>query len=149
MENLKPVEDFLKESAQFNSDAFTRLALARYLYNEKDYDGALKELESALDLDPSFWEARRFMGEILLANDRNGEALGAYRELIAHLNVPYLEFQCSNCGFRPADLQWQCPQCRKWDTISFLDSRMGDSPSPKEAQITFTELSQSGSEEEV
>ncbi len=134
MKNLKPVEDFLKESAQFNSDAFTRLALARYLNNEQNYDGALKELESALDLDPAFWEARRFLGEILLARERKEDALVAYKDLITHLNVPYLEFQCNNCGFRPNNLQWQCPQCRKWDSISFMDSRMFDSLAPQQSQ---------------
>ncbi|HIJ19684.1 MAG TPA: tetratricopeptide repeat protein, partial [Deltaproteobacteria bacterium] len=34
MRNLKPVEDFLKECASSNKDAFTHMALARYLYNE-------------------------------------------------------------------------------------------------------------------
>ena len=127
MENLQPVEDFLKECAQLNSDAFTRLALARYLYNEQDYEGALRELEGALALDPSFWEARRFMGEILLEKEKEGEALVAYKDLISQLHVAYLKFQCNNCGFKPDDLQWQCPQCRKWDTMSFMDSQMGDS----------------------
>lgn len=134
MQNLKPVEDFLKECAKFNSDAFTRLALARYRYNEKDYDGALKELESALEIDPAFWEARRFIGEILLSLERKEDALKAYGELIAHLNFPYLEFRCSNCGFSPSDLQWQCPQCRKWDTINIIDSSIADSSSQFNAQ---------------
>ena len=132
MENLKPVEDFLKECAQLNSDAFTHLALARYLYNEQDYEGALKELESALELDPSFWEARKFMGEILLAKQRKKDALAAYRDLLSHLNVAYLKFQCANCGFKPDDLQWQCPQCRKWDSIDLMNSTMGDSTSPQQ-----------------
>ncbi|MDY7035929.1 MAG: tetratricopeptide repeat protein [Thermodesulfobacteriota bacterium] len=127
MANLKPVEDFLRECAQLNSDAFTHMALARYLYNEKDLHGALKELKSALDLDPSFWEARKFMGEILLAQDMQEEALAAYKELIPHLNVPYLKFQCANCGFRSDELLWQCPQCRKWDTIDLMDSNTVDS----------------------
>jgi len=148
MQNLKPVEDFLKECAKFNSDAFTRLALARYLYNAQNYDGALQELESALELDPSFWEARKFMGEILLSHKKE-KALDAYRELVAHLNVPYLEFQCANCGFRPNDLQWQCPQCKKWDTISFMESKMVDSPAIRQPQNSISELAQKDSEEEV
>jgi len=148
MQNLQPVENFLKECSQFNSDAFTRVALARYLYNAQDYDGALKELESALDLDPSFWEARKFMGEILLAHKRE-DALDAYGELVAHLNVPYLEFQCTNCGFRPNDLQWQCPQCRKWDTIDFMESRMVDSPVIQQPQTSLSVMDGPDSEEEV
>jgi lipopolysaccharide biosynthesis regulator YciM len=124
MENLKPVEAFLKECSMLNPDAFTHLALALYLYNEKDYDGALGELRSALELDPSFWEARKFMGEILLEQERHDEALEAYRDLVPHLNVPYMKFQCNNCGFKPTELSWQCPQCKKWDTINFVGSGM-------------------------
>lgn len=149
MKNLKPVEEFLKECAESGSDPFTYLALARYLYNAQDYRGALQELENALGLDPTFWEARKFMGEILLERDMKEGALNAYRDLIPYLNVPFLEFQCTNCGFRPRDLQWQCPQCRKWDTIGFKESpsegpasanpsrsKPQDTPSenPKEAQ---------------
>ena len=127
MKNLKPVEEFLKECAQFNSDAFTHMALARYLYNEHDYAGAIKELQSALKLNPYFWEARRFMGELLLEQNMNNEAIQAYRDLVPHLNFQYMEFQCANCGFIPTDLQWQCPQCRKWDSINFMDSKTSDS----------------------
>jgi lipopolysaccharide biosynthesis regulator YciM len=122
MKNLKPVEEFLKECAESSRDAFTHMALARYLFNEQDYQGAVRELDSAIALDPSFWEARKFKGEILLKQGMRDEALSAYQDLIPRLNVPYLKFQCSNCGFRPGDLQWQCPQCRKWDTIGLMDS---------------------------
>ena len=142
MKNLQPVEDFLKECARLNSDAFTHLALARYMYNEKDYKGALKELESALDLNPSFWEARRFLGEIILAHGREDEALISYRKLLTQLDVPDLEFQCSNCGFIPADLQWQCPQCKKWDTINLIDSGKTDPSPSKHPHRAFVESHQ-------
>ncbi len=149
MKNLKPVGDFLKECAQFNTDAFTHLALARYLYTELDYDGALKELQSALALTPSFWEARKFMGEILLAQDRQQEALKAYKELVPLLNFQYLEFQCANCGFRPNDLHWQCPQCKKWDTIDFTNTRFMDSPVHNQPQVSPSEPIRQDQEETV
>ncbi|MFZ7111058.1 MAG: tetratricopeptide repeat protein [Desulfatiglandales bacterium] len=129
MKNLKPVEDFLRECAESHPDPFTHLALARFLHNEKDDEGALRELRRALELDSSFWEARKFMGQILLAQDMRDEALSAYGDLISHLNVPYLKFQCSHCGFSPPDLEWQCLQCRRWDTIDFMDSATVDSES--------------------
>lgn len=122
LKDVKQIENFLKECARFNSDAFTHLALARYMYKEENYDEALEDLKRALELDPYFWEARRFLGEILLERGRSDEALSAYRELLSQLNIRYLEFQCINCGFQPSDLQWQCPQCKKWDTISLIDS---------------------------
>lgn len=122
MENLKPVEDFLKECSKLNSDAFTHLALAHYLVNKKDYSGALLELNQALDLDPSFWEAYKLKGEIYLKQDKRDEALAVYREFALNLNTPYLTFQCAKCGFQPIDLQWRCPQCRNWDTIHLTDN---------------------------
>jgi len=122
MDNLKPVGDFLKECAESSCDAFTYMALARYLYNENDIDGSLDQIESALKLDPSFWEARRFKGEILLQQNREKDVLADYRKLIEHLDVPYLKFQCEQCGYQAGELQWQCPQCKKWDTTRLIDT---------------------------
>jgi len=148
MKNLKPVEEFLRECAELHPDAFTHMALARFLLNGKDADGALRELTSALELDPVFWEARKFMGEILLDREMNEEALKSYGDLIAHLNVPYLKFQCAHCGFSPFDLQWQCPQCRRWDTMDLMDSRTVDSESPPMLQLPASETPQTIPEEE-
>jgi lipopolysaccharide assembly protein B len=120
--DIKLVEAFLKECARYSTDAFTHLALARHMYREKKYEEAISELKNALDLYPRFWEARRLMGEILIETGRSEDALNAYNDLLFHLNMPYLEFQCTNCGFKPVALKWQCPQCKKWDTITLTDS---------------------------
>ncbi len=126
LKNPGQVEEFLKECAEKKADSFTHLALGRFLYSSrKDASGAVSELEQALELNPFFWEARTLLGSILLEQDLKEEALVAYRDLIEHLNVPSLEFQCTECGYRPVDLQWQCPQCRLWDTIARMDSVEG------------------------
>lgn len=131
MKNLKPVKEFLEDCAQSNSDAFTHMALARYLYNESDIEGALKEVSNALKMDPCFWEARRFKGMILITHKKEQDIVIDYGEIIEHLNVPYLRFQCHECGFQPNELQWQCPQCKNWDTIHLMDSARAEPiPSP-------------------
>lgn len=127
MKNLKPVEGFLKECAESHPDPFTHMALARYRYNEQDRPAALRELDAALALAPSFWEARKLKGEILLEGGMKDEALRAYRNLIAHLDVPYLSFQCSQCGLKSSDLQWQCPQCKQWDTMGLINPPLEES----------------------
>jgi len=134
MKNLKGVEDFLLESARRNSDGFTRLALAKHLYNKGEIDSALDQLNQAVTLVPSFLDARKLMGEILLKEGRNEEALRAYRDFLLKLDFPYLEFQCSNCGYKPDKLVWKCPQCLKWDSINIIepstsDLSNGDEPS--------------------
>jgi lipopolysaccharide assembly protein B len=130
MKNLKPVEDFLQECAETHPDPFTHMALARHRYNENDREAALKELEAALALAPSFWEARKLQGEILLEGKMKEAALGAYRDLIDRLDVPYLSFQCSQCGYKAFDLQWQCPQCKQWDTFALLHPPLADAGPP-------------------
>ncbi len=122
MENLKPVEDFLKECAHANSDPFTHMALARYLYNENDVEGALREINSALEADPCFWKARRFKGNILLRRGNQDAVMADYKDIIERLDMPYLRFKCTQCGFEPTELKWKCPQCNRWDTISLIDA---------------------------
>ncbi len=121
MKNLEPVEVFLKECARKNPDAFTHMALARYLYNKDDVEGALKEINNALSLNPGFWEARRFRGQMFLNRGASEDILADYGEIIEGLNVPYLRFRCAQCGFEPNELQWQCPQCNQWDTIGLIN----------------------------
>ena len=89
------------------------------------------------------------MGEILLEKEKEGDALAAYKDLISHLNVAYLKFQCGNCGFKPDDLQWQCPQCRKWDTMDFMESQMGESTSSPQLTEPLLNVSLEKTEEEV
>ena len=120
MKNLEPVEVFLKECARLNPDAFTHMALARYLYNKDDMEGALKETNNALSLNPGFWEARRFRGQMFLNKGASEDILADYGEIIEGLNVPYLRFRCVQCGFEPDELLWQCPQCNQWDTIGLI-----------------------------
>ena len=121
MKNLEPVEVFLEECARLNPDAFTHMALARYLYNKNDMEGAYKEINNALSLNPGFWEARRFRGQMYIKGDAREEMLADYGEIIEGLNVPYLRFRCNQCGFEPNELLWQCPQCNLWDTIGLIN----------------------------
>jgi lipopolysaccharide biosynthesis regulator YciM len=134
MENPRLVGDFLKEVARRNSDVSTQLALAQYLYNEGEIDGAVEQVRQAIESAPAFLDARKFMGEVLLKEGRNEEALMAYKELLLSLDIPFLQFRCSNCGYRPEKLAWKCPQCMKWDSINIteppsFDSSNGHSPS--------------------
>lgn len=123
MQDLRSVGDFLRECARLNSDAFSHVALARYLWKEDDMEGALIHLNAALQIEPTFWEAGKFKAELLLHRERKEEALGVLQDLVARLDLPYLKFQCTQCGFRPSDLHWQCPQCNSWDTVALVEQR--------------------------
>jgi len=121
MGNLKAIEVFFKECAKSNADAHTYLALARYLYNRNDTKDALDQLDKAIQCSPLFWEARAFKGKIVLNHDMHQNALSEYQEIIDHLDIPYLSFQCNQCGFETKNLKWKCPQCKAWDTIYLIE----------------------------
>lgn len=126
IDDTDPIEAFLREVADSHCDAFSCLALARYRHARGDLDGALEDIHRALRSAPNFWAARKLKGEILLERGGRDEALADYSELIEKLEIPYGNFRCFQCGFISTSLQWQCPQCRYWDTISFVGSSDGE-----------------------
>lgn len=125
MKNLEPVEVFLKDCAQSNPDAFAHMALARFLFSREDIEGAFREVNNALELNPGFWEARRFRGQIILKKGVTDDIVNDYTEIIESLNVPYLRFRCVQCGYEPNELVWQCPQCNNWDTVGLISDGEG------------------------
>lgn len=120
VKDAKEVEDFLMESSRKNPDNLTRLALAQYLYNKGEKESALSELNQIIELYPSFLEARKFKGEVLLKEGKDKEVLAEYRDLLSVVDFPYLKFQCSKCGYRNDKFLWRCPQCLKWDTVGIV-----------------------------
>lgn len=118
--DVKPAERFLNECISKRPDVFIYMAYARYLYVKRDINGAISQLNRAIDIDPSFWEARRLKGRILLEQGREEEALKEFRDIIEHISTPYLRFQCEMCGYESSELQWQCPGCKRWDTIHII-----------------------------
>jgi lipopolysaccharide assembly protein B len=140
IDDTEPIEAFLKEVADSHCDAFSCLALARYRQARGDVEGALAEVSRALDAAPTFWAARRLRGELLLEKGGDGDVLRDYTELIENLDIPYGKFQCSHCGFVNSSLEWQCPQCKFWDTISFVGSSDGESHSALERDVILPRL---------
>ncbi len=111
------VEDFLLECIKRRKDFFICTAYAKFLYAKGDVKNALVQINRAIEMAPSFWEARRFKGKMLLEQGMKDEALKELSDIVENISTPYLRFQCRICGFESEQLQWQCPQCRRWDTI--------------------------------
>jgi len=65
------------------------------------------------------------LSALLAPEDRTSELLAAVarlRPLLHKMLRAGTRFQCSNCGYGSAVLQWQCPGCRSWDTVRPLNS---------------------------
>ena len=118
MKDLQPLEEFLAECADNDTNPLARLALARLLGQRGEKERAVAELEKALELDPAMYEARRELGFLLLEQGLSGEALAAYQDLLSNLTGPEASFQCGRCGFESQELTWRCPQCYAWDSMT-------------------------------
>jgi lipopolysaccharide biosynthesis regulator YciM len=140
IDDTGPIEAFLKEVADSHCDAFSCVALAKYRQASGDLEGALAEISHALESAPAFWAARKLKGEILLEKGGEEDVVKDYSELIENLDIPYGKFQCSNCGFTSTSLLWQCPQCRFWDTISFVGSSDAESHRALEREVILPRL---------
>lgn len=122
LKEVLPVKNLLIEHGLSSEDIFVRMALARFYYDEGDREASYKHVEAIVENNPTFWEARRLKGDILLGRKDENAIIDDYRNLLSHLTMPDIKFQCSQCGFQPERLKWQCPQCRKWDTIRMVES---------------------------
>ena len=122
IKDMRLVEDFLLECIKEKKDVFICVAYAKFLYAKGDVENALVQINRAIEMNPSFWEARRFKGQILLEQGMKEEALKELSEIVNTIPTPYLKFQCKMCGFESEQLQWQCPQCKRWDTMRIKKS---------------------------
>ncbi len=122
LKEFLPVKDLLIESTLPQEDTFVQMALARFYYAEGNSEASYIHVKGVLERNPTFWEARRLKGEILLSKADEKAIIEDYKDLLSHLTMPDIRFQCSQCGFQPQHLQWQCLQCKRWDTIRMVES---------------------------
>lgn len=112
-------ERLLREQVvQDETEIFARLALAQWLRRRGRTGEAALELHRALEQRPDFVEARKELGEVLRTSGSVEELSRAYQDLLDAVVRPMRSFQCRQCGYETAELQWKCPQCQRWDTIA-------------------------------
>jgi lipopolysaccharide biosynthesis regulator YciM len=120
------IVDFAEDSKALQTDPFVQISLARLHLKKGDTLTAGIHLERVLSHNPAFWEARRLKGEILLDQQDREAIEKEYRELLQQLTMSDVRFQCSRCGFEPKNLQWQCLQCKRWDTIKIVEASISE-----------------------
>ncbi|MFQ5900804.1 MAG: tetratricopeptide repeat protein [Thermodesulfobacteriota bacterium] len=112
------MEDLLRDILRRHyNDVHTHLALAIYLYKKNSVEETIRELRTALEINPNFSEARKELGKVLFEQHREKEAFEEYQRLLDKLTYPGKDFQCDECGYESLTLEWKCPKCLKWDTI--------------------------------
>jgi lipopolysaccharide biosynthesis regulator YciM len=112
-------ERLLRERVvQDEADIFARFALAQWLRRRGRLAEAIDELRRAIAERPDFIEARKELGDVLRSSGTPDDLRRAYEELLDAVVRPMRSYQCRQCGYEAADLEWKCPQCQRWDTIA-------------------------------
>lgn len=107
------IRDYL---AAYRDSPRAMLILARYLSKKRRIDDAIRELRSALTVDPGFVEAHRELGLLLLDRGTPEEVADAYREFLDHLPTLVPAYKCSACHADAENFFWRCPNCKAFET---------------------------------
>lgn len=117
------IEEIYKEVLKKSPEDYTtRLILADYYQKKGLSHKAIEELKDALKSKHTHPRIRQKLGEILLNEHLDKEALMEYRALIHEMKGQKHLSCCSHCGYQTTEVIWKCPQCKEWDTFVAEDS---------------------------
>lgn len=127
--SAEPLESLFVQQIAARPDkrASFELALALLFRATGRPDLALERLRRLVEVTPRFWEARKELGNLLLAQGRAEEMRKDYSEILSTLGEPALGFACTSCRQRLPEHAFRCPSCEEWDTIRREESA---APSP-------------------
>ncbi len=98
-------------------DHNTRLILADYYQKKGLSQKAVQELKDALKFKHSIPSIKQKLGEILLKENLEKEALKEYKAMIEEMKAQKPLSCCSRCGYQTTEVIWKCPQCKEWDSF--------------------------------
>jgi lipopolysaccharide biosynthesis regulator YciM len=109
---------YLHECIPLCHDIAPVVLLADILVEQHRLDEACGAISEALALHPSLRGLAKYL-ELRLAGCRTGEqeSLRMLKNLAERLQTGRPAYLCRECGFAGKSLHWQCPGCRRWDTV--------------------------------
>jgi len=102
------------------------LARAQALVRGGRAEQAVATLQGLLQREPGFLEARRAVGELLLAGGPVESLRDAYRDVLRTLGEPVLAFICRACQAKFPVFSFRCPGCGAWDHLGRAPSQEFD-----------------------
>lgn len=113
------VERALKANGEAREASGAPYLLALALCHKKRgaVEQAISQLRRLVEKRPWFWEARKELGVLLLAQDRSEELRADYQEILATLGAPMMGFACTACRQKLPEHAFRCPSCGGWDTV--------------------------------
>ncbi|MFA5937978.1 MAG: tetratricopeptide repeat protein [Sinimarinibacterium sp.] len=114
---------FLKDAKEMSSSSLPFVAEARLLA-ETGVD-PLDHLAQSLESRPSRAVLAEFLealeGQPNVVASGLGRPAASLRKALLKLMETTPKYQCSNCGFSPRQMFWQCPGCKHWGTTAPAD----------------------------
>lgn len=119
--NPEALREFLEEAAYRYEGAAPRIALARLLNDLHRPEEAARELSEYLQLTPN-WAGFYYLVQLTGTADNEplSGPLQSLRTTLGRMIDKAAHYQCTHCGFSERVLQWQCPRCGRWGSITPL-----------------------------
>lgn len=125
------LEETLRTLANDQKITVASIALMRLYRRTNRLDEALSQLHRILAQRPvptsGLLEAVRWMKILPAVHTYSTEFAAFEKALMDQLRSQPL-YQCSNCGYQGRAHVWQCPSCRRWDTLRGIDLDLDQPP---------------------
>ncbi len=120
---LDEYESYLRGVVERHGHPQLMLQLVDYLARRHGREQALHSLPLLLkEARPSLIGAERLVSHLLeRGGDEGREELKEVHELLQTLLEKRPEYRCERCGFEGKTLHWQCPGCKRWNSMVPLD----------------------------
>lgn len=130
-EDALSLEETLQILANVQNITVAGIALMRLYRRTNRREEALTQLHRMLAQRPvptsGLLEAVRWMKVLPAVHAYSGEFAAFEKALMEQLRSQPL-YQCSNCGYQGRAHVWQCPSCRRWDTLRGMDLDLDQPP---------------------
>lgn len=104
------------------------IELSDFIEEKEGNDSAIRFLVDKIEEVPSVRMLNRLV-DLSLASEEiqsNRSQFECFKRLTEKLVKIKLAYQCNHCGYRARSIYWQCPACRKWDTVKPIQGTISE-----------------------
>ncbi|MFC3151183.1 tetratricopeptide repeat protein [Litoribrevibacter euphylliae] len=115
---LTSYKEVLEDWYQVNPSISVVAELVSLIQKQDGKDAALIFLTEYLKIRPSIPGLVQLVDLHLKSEQEHDQAtIKMFRNLCSQIIEERSKFQCQKCGYQSSRLYWQCPNCRKWESI--------------------------------
>jgi len=109
---------FLYSLVKKNDSTVCLELLADIISKESGNDAVISFISEKLKSKPSIPVVDYFLGYVISKTDgKLRQNLLLIKTLTTKLLGEIISYQCGICGFEAKNIHWQCPGCKKWNTV--------------------------------